>query len=414
LPFERLGEACRAATPGPSEALALGAFELSWPLAVVTESGGIEPARRPREWKGVAQLLVLLQRRWAEQLGLADDTLAAALDVLDERVRGLAAKGKLAETDAEAAAGLRVRAALLGTEAPESVTRVLLAPTRAHYVALLGAEGLAQPAQRDCFWSSAARRSVAQPLSDATLVLALVFGPASLDARWFEGQALAPDELRQQLVHHASHLLSRRSLPSAPAWLHEALSIRDSVALAGADETLCSGHRERDPSFFDHSPAAMWSFALANTQRSPYRGKASRELFADALRAALADDGFEIRDLARSRPALVARGPFLGASARVPDEVLNGPDGLREGFAEFFRAYCTAFVEWLSHERAPGGTPLLAGTLGALRVPVAPPATPRPGLEAALRALDRRTLGASSDPEQDLEAAFCAWLRAGL
>ena len=145
LPFERLGQAWIDAQPVTEESVSLGAFELRLPTRTVDEDGELERARRPRGWKELAKLLVALQRRWVDELGLEDESLDASLVLLERRARGLSAKGKLSESEAEAAAGRRVRFALLGTEAPEQMTRLTLAPTRAHFVALIGARKSLRP-----------------------------------------------------------------------------------------------------------------------------------------------------------------------------------------------------------------------------------------------------------------------------
>ena len=108
----------------------------------------------------------------------------------------------------------------------------------------------------------------------------------------------------------------------------------------------------------------------------------------------------------------LAGGNLSAAIANALRRYVDVQEGLKEGFAEFFRAYCGAFVAWLATPRGAGPS-WLDGALRELRASAlkgkkAPPAE----LNAILRGITSLTLGESLDPELDLEAQFQAWLAA--
>ena len=87
-----------------------------------------------------------------------------------------------------------------------------------------------------------------------------------------------------------------------------------------------------------------------------------------------------------------------------------GPKGLKEGFAEFFRAYCGAFAVFLAGLEADG-LPLLDASMRLLRERGGQwDGRPTQDLEQVLHQLCGRTLGESLDPGRDLEGRFQAWL----
>jgi hypothetical protein len=288
---------------------------------------------------------------------------------------------------------------------------VLVAPSRAHYLALIGAAGLHVPNIRHDLWTDKARRSPSKALSHTMVLLALVFGPPQDGGPPFEEQQIDEVTHRMYATHAFSHQLSNSLLPTAPRWFTEGLALLDTVRVTGSDETLCAGYAGRSPTLWDGWQTLPESlFVFTRIERSPYRTGGSSDLFIDELRTARVERGWEILDLDRSRVALVARGPFLGDAARLPDEAVIGPKGLKEGFAEFFRGYCGAFAAWLEGVDADGA-PLLDRTMQALRVRSATwDGRPTQDLEDVLHELTGLALGGSLDPERDLEGRFQTWL----
>jgi hypothetical protein len=437
LPFERLGKVLLAATPGAQEPIAeldrlereilarlaplhyvvdLGALELWIPLRAVDEEGALADAPCPREWKSMAEDLLALEQRWCAALGELDPSRGAAtseaLGALGEWVRRTGAKHRPLSDGAIHSQARTLRAALLGTSDAQPLV-VLIAPQRSQMLALIGAAGLLAPGQRSTLWNENARRSLGQVLGPTLVALALSFGPRHEDDSPFLSQPLDQLTLHQSVVHAASHLLCNRLAITAPNWLHEGVALIDTHALCGADDTLCSGYSGRPRSIFDDLREVPQAFLIyTRAESSPYRTGASAGLFRDALRGAREPAGFRVIDLDRGVAGLVAPGPFLGAAALVPEEVRVGPQGLKEGFAEFFRAYCGAFVAWLATPRGAGPS-WLDGALRELRARALKGAKPpTQELHAILHELTGLALGESLDAELDLEAQFQAWLAA--
>lgn len=429
LPFGRLGQvlldgAAQASSPagarsGLLEVLArlaplhavldLGAVEVWVPLRTVDAEGALVDAPWPREWKPVAEVGLGLERRWCAALGELDGAsgteASRALDALASAVRRGSAKSRPNSLDACGEQAHAVRAALLGS-ASSSPLVVVLAPQRAQYLALLGAAGLLSPGLKASTWNETARRGVVQALGPSAVVVALSFGPAHESESPFLEQGLDPRTLRQDVAHSASHMLCNRLAPTVHDWMHEGIALVDTIALCAADETLCSGYAGRQRTIFDDLREVPQAFLIyTRAESSPYRSGASATHFRDALRAAREDGGFGVLDLDRGTVGLVARGSFLGSTALVPEGVLAGPKGLKEGFAEFFRAYCGAFAAWLGAPREDGA-PWLDRALRELRVPSVPPRE----LHAILREISGLELGEWMDPELDLEARFVAEL----
>jgi hypothetical protein len=437
LPFQRLGDALLAETSGSQEPIAaldrlerellarlaplhaavdLGAFELWIPLRAMDEQGELAEVLFPREWKTMAEDLLALEQRWCAALGELDPkrgaSTAEALAGLSEWVRRTGAKHRPLSDGAIHLQARALRTALLGASDAAPLV-ILIAPQRAQLLALIGAAGVLAPGQRSTLWNENARRCLGQVLGPTLVALALSFGPRHESDSPFLGQPLDQLTLHQNVVHAASHLLCNRLATTAPNWLHEGVALGDTHALCGADDTLCSGYSGRPRSIFEDLREVPQAFLIfTRAESSPYRTGASAGLFRDALRSAHEPDGFRVLDLDRGVAGLVAPGPFLGATALVPEEVRIGPQGLKEGFAEFFRAYCGAFVAWLATPRGAGPS-WLDGALRELRARAlkgtkAPPAE----LHAILRGITSLALGESLDAELDLEAQFQAWLSA--
>lgn len=404
----RLAPAC--------ERVDLGALELWLPRSEVDAKGKPARAKRPRGWKDVALGALELQERWLDVLGVLatpeGPALRADLAALTDHVRRLPAKGPLESDEEIVQTARRLRIALAGKRWQAHGLVLLVAPGRAHYAALLGAAGIVRPSSRAHLWQPIARRTANQRLTQSALAVALAWGPRDDDGPWDAEFSMQEADARQQTLHAASHLLSSALLPQAPMWFTEGLAVADTVELVGADETLCTGYEGRDRTPFDGWDSVPEAFlAYARLERSPYRGTGSGELFVDQLRQAREEQGFRVLDLDRARVVLVAPGPFLGDEARVPDDVARGPRAVKEGFAEFFRAYCAAFVGWMHAQRDAQGSSLLARTLVELRARgEALRGKPNTELEAAIAAACGRTLGRSRDSQRDLEAAFVAWL----
>src|SRR5688572_1959769 len=214
LPFERFGSALLDAAGAPAEPLDpgtsfesefldrldelhatidLGALQVWVPLRAVGPEGTIEDVAFAREWKGVAETLIALERRWCAALGELEgargEETTRALDGLAGWVRRAGNKSRPAADDECRSQARAVRIALLGTAEARPLA-VVLAPTRAQFLALMGAVGILQPGQQKFLWNESARRSLGQALGPSILALSLCFGPAQASDSPFLGQSV--------------------------------------------------------------------------------------------------------------------------------------------------------------------------------------------------------------------------------
>lgn len=448
VPFEKLGRALLDASdaagtaeyksaPASPEAAILRRIQ---PLHARLRLGGIEiwiPTRTigsdlragdgmsARAARPIAEALVALERRWVELADLDGGdarACAAAFDALAAWTKTLRDEAPAPQDATETAAVERALswfadpAGRSGTRSKREFPIVLiLAPTRAHYLAVLGAAGLTQPAYKDLLWSAQAPKSQATPLFHSAMLLSMANPPVRDGGSPYESRSLAQADSIQNAVHLSSHMLTQIVVPVVPDWFAEGLALADTIQIAGVDETICSGYRET-VDMPGRSPVPIpgvgpaGSFVWVTRELSPYRGGSSEHWFLRELAAAHDERGFQILDLATGVVALTESGPFLGAQAVLPEVVAKAPDGLKKGFAEFFRAYCAAFVRFLEGEK-PAANNLLELALVRLKK-----RTPRSGgappedLTQVLFDLTAKTLGGRGGQEQDLEAAFVAWL----
>jgi hypothetical protein len=386
----------------------VGALEVWLPTRGLDARGEADTLERPRFWIQIPKLAVELQARWYERLA-PDDAAArkraqAALEELGRWARRLQVKGEPPRDAAFADAARELRALW----AEQGVRpRVFVAPTRAQFVGLLGAAGIVLPNQRANLWTELSLRSANTYFLPTSLAFACVGGPLSEEDSPIRGRELEAEALRTYAAHALSHQLAHLLVPTAPLWFGEGLALYDTVAVAGVDETLCAGYSGRKVTPVDDVQSALGNALIyARIERSPYRTGGCKDLFVDELRLARVEGGFRVLDLDTSREGLTVSGPFLRARAALPPQVEHGPRGLKEGYAEFFRAYCGAFVAYLAHERA-GDASLLAIVLRRLHERRAQSSG---DLVAVLGELTGKTLGQSLDPDSDLEGAFVVWL----
>jgi len=287
---------------------------------------------------------------------------------------------------------------------------VIVAPTRAHYVGVLGAAGIVTPARVADLWSPTAQRSAGVVLDSDVALVATAWGAPAQSSKPLESWTMSSAEAAQGIVHAADHLLAIRIVPAAPAWFTEGLAICDTIDVSRADETLCSGNRE-----YAHVPGTVAGagpstlLVWVTQDKSPFRGGASSRHFVKVLRGFLSRAGVAVLDLDTGRTAFTLEDPMLGNRAGVPQQVAHGSDGVKKGFAELYRAWCAAFVHYLSELETPGG-PALPLVLAHVReASMGAAELPEGALDEALLAVTGKGLE-TSDPEKDLEVAFAAWL----
>lgn len=428
-PFERLGDRVIAAadaratgaTPPSDTTLArlaplhdvwrVGAFELWAPREVVDAKGELEQPGRFKDVARRAARLVDIQTYWLEKT--RDDatrleSARASLVQLTQWVKSIKTLPTPEPSEAVTTA-LRDLETFYGTPMPNGRRLTLIhAPTRAQLVGVVGARGRLTPRLQRPLWTLLGAKAAIVPLDQGATVTANSWAPFDDETSYLRDHAMAPAESDQWFTHAAAQLLATWLLPMAPPWLIEALAVDTTIALSGADETLCSGCSELEwiARRVDNEEGANVLIHVTR-DRSSYRGGPSSSRFRKPLRAALRGNGFIVLDLDRGEPGAFVEGLLLGPDAQTPAAVVNGPQGVRKGYAEFYRAYCVAFVDYLHGEGSKPLPRLLRG-LHAVRF------DPRPSgstLHPLTQALFGRTIGEVDDPTKDFEAEFRAWLK---
>jgi hypothetical protein len=430
LPFETLGSAfleeVDARAPAPSSArlpeealflerlagmhhkLSLGGVELWVPRVACSAGGSFGKGLDPRDARPWARELIELERLWFEHLDLEGDALAANEAALARIARFVESLGT---NDVPAPDG-GLDAALLEIVRPfphPAVARppvLIVAPSRAHMVALFGAAGLAVPAQRDRLWVDGLSRFAFSWLFWEVLVVPLETA-VDADTGTLISSRHEDQTILETIVHRSSHMLSERVIPQAPQWFLEGLALDDTIRVTGDDDSLCTGFSQRERIY-----GAVTDLEWLDANKSPYREGAASRWFDKELKPDK-EGWFTIYDLDTGRSGLQLQGPFLGAGARTPATVVSGPKGLQRGYSEFFRAYSAAFVHWLELQRV-GGRSVRHWLIEFVRDPERREMVSDEELApVALRMITMKTLGESDDPERDLEAAFIVWLREG-
>jgi hypothetical protein len=228
---------------------------------------------------------------------------------------------------------------------------------------------------------------------------------------------MPPAECASQVAHQVSHLLSARVLPEQPTWLSEGLAIADTVEHAKSDETRCSGSAEGAvrSAFGGFQAGQIQDFRILPgmpAERSPFRRGPSTHYFTKELRRAHEEKGFKVVDFQSGKSSSIG-GPFLHPREKLPEPVVAGSDGLKAGYAEFFRAYVGAFARFFLDQKVDQ-KPLVTAMASALRAARERGAPTEGTFHDALASATGRTLGASeTDAKKDWEAAFLAWILKG-
>lgn len=424
-PFQRLGKqlveladkraGANAASSNPTslrlapihDRLMLGAFELWAPLELVNVKGKTRDGVKPKDVQGRAAALLRLQEHWLERAGADGDRLDTTRDATVklrewfESVRSFPHPPRPAAVEQA-----NEELGRLFGQPMRSGNRLTLihAPTRAQYIGVLGARGVLDETRQKDLWTLVNARAPYAALLDGATVSATTWSPVDERGELMDEFAMQPAESAEWFAHVAAHKLAYWLAPTSPTWFLEALAIDSTIRVCGADETVCTGCRELDE-------APMWlledsPLGYVTRDRSPYRGSSARR-FLKPLRAALRPGGFVIVDLETERPGPIVGELLLGERPEIPADVRSGPEGVRKGYAEFYRAYCATFVHFLESEH-PGALTMLIRRLR--EIPVERRLDHSPLHRAIVKELGR-TLGQSIDPAKDFEAAFRAWLR---
>ncbi|MCC6409532.1 MAG: hypothetical protein IT453_20405 [Planctomycetes bacterium] len=450
IPFEALGQALIAAadarrggeptTEGDDpevlflrrieplhQRVRLGAIELWVPAVTITCELELGPALPLAQVAPIAKAALKLERQWTELAGLDGGDAARAKKAftrIEAWANSLSAP-RLAESTPELVAEHEWLSACFRRDPSNSKSRgkekpfglvMLLAPDRAHYLALLGAAGVLDGRFQKWFWDPSGRRSAGTPLYRGSCLVPLSYGPNTDDGPHCESHPLEPQDRVQLAIHTLSHTVTSNVTPVAPTWFAEGLALFDTIRATGGDETLCTGVREQTQTMMQlgpgntaRGPAGM--LVWVTREASPYRDGSSPRFFLKELAAARdAKRGFAILDLDAGKVAQYERGPLLGARAVLPDSIVTAPDGVKKGFAEFFRAYCAAFVDYLFETKLKNDR-LLHLVLAELQTRTYDASQEAPDdLLEALEKWTNKSLDPTSAGTDSVERAFGEWL----
>ena len=309
-----------------------------------------------------------------------------------------------------------------GIDLKGAKTRLVLAPTRDHFVGFVAWVGAAKDDWKQLAWSANLPQRVEFHVNDM-IVLALT-SPAP-DGN---GAGIAMDTREKSgLLQHVAQYSADRSLKhlfgaTLDTTLHSGLAVDLVIELCGENNARLFGNTD------GNSIAARERFVpggrseggklAARSADSRWRAEKGKDYFVKQLKLAQTEGGKVAKSLGESAPAPwahfildasdkpnvkdIAHAPALGAFA-ASQQI---PANFFADFQEFLRAYRACFVWWLANEAkaADGGR---RGVAQLLRARLAKP-------DASLDELATQAFGvplATATPDtKSLEWQFLVWL----
>ena len=425
--------------------LQLGLFDLRHPAALLVEKNGA------RDLQAIAVALLDTQARWLEWVArepaASKDSLAdiATLKswVQHWKLPRLATAGKeperdlirlLAASPEQVAAGTRLaqtlaRGTALGLDrATPPPTRIVLSPTRRHFVEFVGFLGTVQEFYRDVFWTDTVTSwtDLWLPEEANTQVIALQYAAPGQKGDFTLGMDMNAREKTGQLEHVVQRAMfslvwNYYGLQVDPL-LQAALAQNMVVALYGENNARSGGSgqgakTEGIEAFIPGAPGQGGGLPATNAD-CRWRLTRGADFFQRALRqaqkagAAVRDAGADKDKVSRfvmlsedERDKHVVKAPFLGRAARAKDAV---PATFLPDYLEFYRAYRGAFLNWVQTSGA-GNPRASAQRFGELLRRLATPVEGR-DFETACHEVYGISLGGTGASADSLEGRFLAWL----
>lgn len=433
LPLEELGAAllarCDSSKPddaGPSstttaetflsriaplhDRVVVGRIELWLPREALSPSHEWKPVKPSRSTERLLECLARLQGLWIPRL-TKENSAEAEREALELARWASAWKSSRARFGAgtHATTASSQTADRIAGRAPDAKPSkfglvLCVAPTRAQFAALAGAYAAVDPAARSWVDQPWTHNALATVLGPTLRVVALTSPADEHPERLLNDVAVKTEESLQNAVHHAAHMISGTRQTHAPGWWKESLAIYDTMLLLGADEAPCFGVADLDDA---NSAYALVRRFWTDDRKSPFRGAGAEQFFRGALKRITFADGFEIVDFSEPSVRLRIAPPILGSSADVPPLVASGSVGVKQGYAEFYRAFGTAFVRFLDDDANPPSN--LRRVCLELACRSAEPFDVS-AFDKCVSTATGKTIGASLDAAKDLEAAFVASL----
>lgn len=407
VPFEELASAfreehCKKNAPCTFEdvvgreyaTLTLGAFRLEYPRVFLREK---THAQNLHDALGA---LTRMHATWIDWFGLPDDATAAArkdLELLggwldDVKPSQMVAAAKGDERDLFAAwkatpevrdASERLRAYVLSTEhvalAPSETDglRMVFAPTRLDFLRLLGFTGSESEAARKLNWVDGTDQWMQFWLGRNTVVVALEYAPWGGFDPSFKGsqpmEKIGETVLAQHVVQQATLAMLETGQPYATeGHFDQAIALNMMIATCGEAATIensgavgTTGAQTAPYERFvpgGNSEGgvlpAQEADSLDQVIENHWRKGRGKDYFRASLRNGQKDGAKEVKDKSKDQLAhFLLRGgqsgskhlvhaPFFGPHAK-DQEYPPGPFII--DYAEFFRAYKTAFAHWLQN-----------------------------------------------------------------
>jgi hypothetical protein len=416
----------------------LGAFRVHWPA--------FELSGRANEFKQCAEALLKAQETWldwvqlkpSEQKAVRGD-LAAVLKWVQGWSVPLLAKGKPGQDLAEAVPPLASQAEALkrfndalqrltpigpGREAPRTV-KVVFQPTRQEFAEFVYFAGWLQPDLRPALWQDGVAdwsQAFVGDLQVMCLQYAVNNRPAQdySSGTWMNERD--PDVMQQQVVQLAMNgLFQEHYQERVPGAFVSGLSMNLVVDTYGVVNTRVDGDTRskvtQKREVFVPGGASEGGFLAKNSADTRWRENHGKDHFLPTLRMAQAEGGdlakngknklacFSVRNDAGGEKHLV-QAPFLGA---VAAETKPPPAEFQGDWAEFLRAYKSAFIFWLQTAAAGPEKPSRERFATLLR------RLADPNLSADFEAVFQEVYEGAplSGPEVDkscLEGQFLRWL----
>ncbi|MFO1010325.1 MAG: hypothetical protein U1F29_09720 [Planctomycetota bacterium] len=419
----------------------LGAFEVLFP------KNGL--AQRGNDFKEACQALFDAHARWLDwlkpagrdQKALRDDLAAASAWVKGWKAPAL---GKLATQDgadleallganeAQKAALERLAKAMQHGEAlgpaRETAQKLVLylLPTRRDFLEFLALIGWLQPDQRANYWLDAAADWSQAHYNDDQIIALEYSVPNRPPGVYDQGMGMAKDDptvMQQQVVQLAlNEFFDTQYQGRVPGAFVQGLSMNLVIEQFGEISTRIDGDlRARvtgKREVFVRGGAKDGGLLSKNSAETRWRAERGKDHWFKLLRQTQ-KEGEDLDKTARNKAVLfsvrsddggkreLVKAPFLGAAAaagKAPPEAFQGD------FAEFLRAYKSAFIAWLQTKSA-AGEKVSRETFAKLLSKLADPNLSGDFEAVFAEFYDKQPLSNAECDKDCLEGEFLLWLQ---
>lgn len=449
IPFESLGrellalaDSKRGANPGEAPATADGTTKLLFrlqpafhriPLGAVElwelknnfgdlskgEGGSPQPLAALQSH---ANLCLQIQKLWIDRADFNDVTRILTkkhLGIAENWVKSWKADGPTRLKLEEEEALLQIAQAFKAVKKDEKLEIgklpvLFILNTRRQYISLLGASGIIDTTQQSILWDAKARTWVLGGVNYRCNAVTGSWGPPEGKTSPLVDNPMPNADANQYITHQIAHYLIDLTIPEAPPWASEGLAICDTVIVAKADETRCTGNiaaaRVADVGGF--MPGQKEDFRwmpMAPAEKSPYRRGPSAHFFTKELRRARAKDSMKVVDYDSGKLINISP-PILKPVEKIPDIINGGSAPLKASYSEFFRAYVAGFAHYFFTEAKIDKTTILPKLVRELNQMRAAGAMPADAFHTAVKKITNKSLGTAADAKQDWEGAYLEWI----